>query len=75
MSSRNNFLVWWLEWKIVHCYFKNGSNKGKIKRDVAIANKLQTSVPKGCKLEELHGLYCRHSACQNVNINILLIIC
>jgi hypothetical protein len=51
---------------ITDCYFKYGPNKGKSKGLLEIANELQISVPRGCKLQELQDLLSQHKAFQNV---------
>ena len=58
--------------KIIDCYFKNGPHRGKSKGLFEIANELYISIPRGCKLRQLHNLLSQHKAFQNVIIHEFL---
>lgn len=60
--------------KIIDCYFKNGPNKGKSKGLLEISNELNVSVPRECKLGDMHDLLLQHKAFQNVITNTFLIV-
>ena len=55
----------------IQCYFTNGPNKNRSRGLLVIANELNISVPKNCKLDELRSIPGQHRCFQNVtDLNI-----
>ncbi|CAF3064849.1 unnamed protein product [Rotaria sp. Silwood2] len=60
--------------KTIDSYFKNGPHKGNSKGLLEIANELHISIPRACKLGELHCLLSQHKAFKNVIIHVFLLV-